>query len=763
MTAMVISAALSRLSALTGQISHFIPRPMLALADAAARGLLVATVVWAGLSLLRARNVVTQKATWCLVLFAAALMPVIAPWASGIRWLPAAILILPTDSPARRLKPLSELPGNSEAAMPVTTRTNAASYSKSRNRSALAVTRSFTLPAAPAADPTPSDRFPSPTISKVNSGYEKAEPPRSSTDFSNLLTPSLFAWLLYTAVCGVLLLRLLHGAASAFELWDSAEPAEFDSTVAIAAGLHIRHSRRVASPVTVGGGIILPSDYDEWDPGKLRIVLAHERSHVRQGDFYLQFMAGLYAALFWFSPLGWWLRRKLSDLAEAISDRAGLEEAASRASYAQVLLQFAALEHHASRRTQLGVAMARTGSLTHRVERLLNENRFRQAFTASRIRLAVALMLVPAALFGATALIRVEAAGQGKFIGRNTRAFAINAVPAKLWRVARPVLTGDFHARSIVSLEPAPAPAEPSVPAVAPAPAAAPSAAPQAMPVPAAAPQAVPVLPQPPQDAEGDESAERSESRSKSESDMQTDSRSDTITRHSRSSSSGRGYAYSYSSDGDSYAVITGKGDQHMQFSGDWFHERQEELEKARKMAHGDFLWFTHNGKSYILDNPSVVARVQEMYRPMEELGKKQEELGRQQEVLGKEQEEIARRHEKVSIPAPDLSKEMAALNAEVAKLGDSKGGSITQEQLSELQGRIGELQGKLGSLQGDMGSRVGEFGRQQGELGARLGALGAQQGRLGAEQGRLAREADQKVKSIINESLQSGKAKPVQ
>ena len=36
------------------------------------------------------------------------------------------------------------------------------------------------------------------------------------------------------------------------------------------------------------------------------------------------------AALFWFSPLGWWLKRKLSDLGEAISDRAGLEEAASR-------------------------------------------------------------------------------------------------------------------------------------------------------------------------------------------------------------------------------------------------------------------------------------------------------------------------------------------------------------------------------------------------------------------------------------------------
>ncbi len=68
---------------------------------------------------------------------------------------------------------------------------------------------------------------------------------------------------------------------------------------------------------------MLPADYTEWDSEKLRIVLAHERSHVRQGDFYLQTLAGLYAVLFWFSPLGWWLKRKLSDLSETISDRAG--------------------------------------------------------------------------------------------------------------------------------------------------------------------------------------------------------------------------------------------------------------------------------------------------------------------------------------------------------------------------------------------------------------------------------------------------------
>ena len=142
-----------------------------------------------------------------------------------------------------------------------------------------------------------------------------------------------------------------------------------------------------------------------WDEEKLRIVLAHERSHIRQGDFYLQLAAAFYAALFWFSPLGWWLKRKLYELGEAISDRAGLEQAASRSSYAQILLEFAALP----RPTLTGVAMARTSHLSQRIERLLNESSFRHSFAAAGRRALLAVLLVPVALFAATALVRVEA------------------------------------------------------------------------------------------------------------------------------------------------------------------------------------------------------------------------------------------------------------------------------------------------------------------------------------------------------------------
>jgi hypothetical protein len=171
--------------------------------------------------------------------------------------------------------------------------------------------------------------------------------------------------------------------------------------------LRLRTSPRVSSPLTIGSGILLPVDYETWDEGKLRIVLAHESSHIRQGDFYLQILASLYASLVWFSPLGWWVKRELADLAEAISDRAGIEQAESRTSYAQILLEFAAAPRHAA----VGVPMARTGSLSRRIERLLDDHLFSRSFAGSR-RALVAVVLVPIACLAATTMVRVQGASK---------------------------------------------------------------------------------------------------------------------------------------------------------------------------------------------------------------------------------------------------------------------------------------------------------------------------------------------------------------
>jgi beta-lactamase regulating signal transducer with metallopeptidase domain len=690
--------------------------------EIALRGLLAGVAVWAGLRMMGVRYVLAQKSAWVLVLAAAVLMPALLPLAA--RW-----PVLPAGMALRVPAYLWQ-----GAAYPPVSASRVQSSVSSHDSIAAASTPYHAALTAESVSEIPVDASSASLGSSLRSTIQTPPPPAAQRfhapeRHSLLPTMQALAWAVYFAVCGVLMLRLIYGLTSAVSLWLDAEPVEF----AHAQNLRLRSSRAISSPVTVGSGVVLPAGYDEWDLEKLRIVLAHERSHVRQGDFYLQLLAGLYAAVFWFSPLGWWIKRKLSDLGEAISDRAALREAESRSSYARILLEFAGMP----RPTLIGVAMARPSSLSHRIERLLNESSFRQAFFFRRSSALAAILLVPAALLAATVSVRVQAAGQ------QTPAEASQPSSASTSGVSHPDAAQDAPVAQASPTAPtAPdaqaAPSAPADPGVA-----------QAPPAAAATPEP-PEPPEPPSSDDDDVTVGAGQSL--------------TITNsgHGRrymQSGSGNGYAYSFDSEGESYALVMEPGDK-AHFSGNY---HSAEIEKAKRAAHGAFLWFTHDGRSYVVDDPAIVNQIEAMYKPIEALGHQQEELGKQQEELGRQQEELGRKQEEASVPTPDISKEIAKLSEALAKLRTKEGGAITSEDLADIQNRIGDIQGRLGDLQGQIGAEQGRLGEEQGKLGEQQGKLGAEQGRLGAEQGRIARDADRKVKSIIDQSLQNGKARPVE
>ncbi|MGD1062711.1 MAG: DUF4097 family beta strand repeat-containing protein [Terracidiphilus sp.] len=402
------------------------------LPGAALRSLALAIGVWVILRLFRVRNVLALKCAWMLVLAAAFLMPLLLPIASR---LPRATLVLPAflhRSAPGIPAPLSEQRVAPQASQPIAP--------PAPHRSAKSAASRPHKTGSPAVVPADFTVLPSP------------ETPARTVPAFQFLSAVEAAALLYLAISGLLLVRLVYGLIRAFLLWRSARPVSAE--LIAAHGLHLRASAAVSSPVTIGFSVVLPADYMAWDSEKLRIVLAHERSHIRRGDFYLQALAGLYAAIIWISPLGWWLKRQLSDLAEAISDRSGLEEAASRASYARILLEFAV----APRPTFIGVAMARSSNLSHRIERLFNDRAFRQAFTASRRTLATAL-LVPVVLFAATTLVRVEAAAQTP-----QTASAPSQTPAASQSPAQPAAPSDAAPAAPAAPEAVPAPPQAPAP-----------------------------------------------------------------------------------------------------------------------------------------------------------------------------------------------------------------------------------------------------------------------------------------------------------
>lgn len=390
--------------------------------------------------------------------------------------------------------------------------------------------------------------------------------------------------------------------------------------------------------------------------------------------------------------------------------------------------------------------MARTARLSDRIERLLDESSFRRAFAGGRGRIVAAALLAPLALFAATSLIRVQAASQ------EPAPPAVPAIPAP------PSAAGPA------------APALPSGPGVPALPDQAPAA--PAAPQPPTAPDGNIAAPLPPSEPGGvppaqgvrivgNSSIGLGDSYAYAHSQYDTAARNQSDSRTTASTYSYHGDQYYYSDDdGESYALVSGKDKDHVSFSGDY---HSGEMDRARKVAHGDFLWFTHDGKEYVVDDPAIVSGLLALYKPMEDLGRQQEELGKQQEELGRRQEKLGEQMSEASVPSPDISKEMSALNAAMAELNAKQGKTVNQDQLAGLQEKLAELQAKLGDLQGEVGQKQGELGEQQGELGAKQGKLGEEQGRLGEQQGRIAREADRKIKSVIDESLKNGKARPVE
>lgn len=785
------------------------------LLEAALRSVLLALAVWAGLRIFGVKNVLAQKAAWGLVLVSALGMPLLLPYAAHWSVLPANVRVVIPDDPQTLLeelqariktspqpKPLSDLAPVTQSATP------AEIGDPDRN--------ALTADGAESGAAAPVKSNPRIQVSTTYDVYEPASgtsPVNASAAVLPATTPAphitaktiltgLF-WL-YLAVAGVLTLRLLCGFIAALHLLHTAKPITIDPSISSSAALKLRSSTSVASPVTICSSIVLPGDYGTWDTNKLRIVIAHERSHIRQGDFYLQLLAGLYAAAVWFSPLGWWLKQKLSDLAEAISDRAGLEQAADRTAYAQILLEFAA----APRPTLIGVAMARSGSLSRRIERLLNDASFRQAFAGTRRGLA-AVAVVPVALFIATAFVRVEAAGQQNQqkaqVVLPTTGIVTPDIPAPPQEPmvapkpdSLPEAVIDEPPVSAVAPEspehvPTPKAAEDCAPAhiavlpspahlrgpsaVAPAPPASVMVSPRVMVLPGSPTHSIAMIaPAAPSNARilslpqlAPAPAHASLAIIMPPHIGMGEGRGHGVAQNENGtviySNNGKKSGYRYSvSDGNAYAVVRGGDSSHMSFSGNWMEGQRDQIDKARQLAGGkDFLWFTHDGKSYIVDDPATLAQIEAMYKPMEDLGRQQEELGKKQEVLGKQQEEIGHQQEKASVPTPDMSKEIAQIEAAMAKLKASQGKNMTQDDFASLQERLGELQGRLGEIQGEIGSRQGEFGERMGELGEKMGALGEQMGELGERQGKIAQDADQKVKSIIDQSLKDGKARPVQ
>lgn len=112
-------------------------------------------------------------------------------------------------------------------------------------------------------------------------------------------------------------------------------------SLGITAPVEMRTSGEVEMPFACGitrPVIVIPASASEWSPEHRRTVLTHELAHLSRGDLYMNAIAHLARALYWFHPLAWVAVHRLRVESERACDDEVLRAGARPSEYAEHLL-----------------------------------------------------------------------------------------------------------------------------------------------------------------------------------------------------------------------------------------------------------------------------------------------------------------------------------------------------------------------------------------------------------------------------------------
>lgn len=580
----------------------------------------------------------------------------------------------------------------------------------------------------------------------------------------------------------------------------------------------LAESAALTVPVTFGvmqPVVLLPNGWESWSDAQLDSVFMHELSHVARRDALAERVSLIHRAIFWFSPLSWWLDRELAKLAEQASDEAALASGIDREQYAETLLGFlSALQAAPGRVRWQGVSMAASGQAEKRMERILrwkgeSEMQLKRSAVVAMAAIFVPVVCVASAFtpqFEYTYLYQdAKPAPAAPAAPSASATPAPEAAPSPLPSTPNPseepmaapartrVMVSAPAPRIEVKAYPAPYP-EPK--AVAPYPPAYADKVPPAVAI-AAAPAPIAVHPAPPAVAAAYSLVTPpvppvSLSVGVAPHVWVAMPQSSTIVHLDDNQES-----YAIVSGQTTYCAISAPDSTTLSTSPDGNRFTRD----LRKKYGDHFIWFRKDGKQYLVTDPATVARAVQAFAKMNELGNMQEELGTKQEALGKQQEQLGELQGQIHVNMPDLTAEMDKLNAELKDLNSpanqeamakaqanldaaiaqfnanspdmekqleklqaemqALSSKIGEDTMSRIQEQIGDLQAKIGEAQAGSGEQQAKLGELQSKLGEKQAELGEKQGQLGEQQEQASKDAEQKLRKLFDEAVASGTAKP--
>jgi beta-lactamase regulating signal transducer with metallopeptidase domain len=226
----------------------------------------------------------------------------------------------------------------------------------------------------------------------------------------------------------------------------------------------------------------------------------------------------------------------------------------------------------------------------------------------------------------------------------------------------------------------------------------------------------------------------------------------------------------------DAYAIVrdTDHGTNMSGDSADW-----KDIEASKRALTGEFIWFRDGGKTWVVQDPDILARANTAWAPVDKLGEQMDAYGRQMDAHGKTMEAMGKDMEKAGAKmGPDqktmreferrmetMGQQMEALGAQYAD-ADSKERERLHRKMSELGAKMSAEGERLRKEQQSSGRQqaqasMEEIGRRMHEASKPMDELGKQMGALGKQMERESKTADKTVRALLREAQQKGLARP--
>lgn len=509
--------------------------------------------------------------------------------------------------------------------------------------------------------------------------------------------------------------------------------------------MHVRLgvADKLDSPITAGCWkpiVLVPAALVTGMPADLlEALLAHELAHIKRNDYLVNLIQSAIEIVLFYHPSVWAISRRIRIEREQIADDLAVGMLGQPQKLAQALSQ---LDRFQFDTTQLAHA-AHGGNLMSRIKRLL-----RPDVEPVSWKMAVPL----AGLLAAGAVLYAHAAPQLPELPAPPEPPALiepaepappPAIPAAPARVAQAAPMAPIApiapVAPVAPAAPAPLPAAPALPAVQAAPA-----------IPA-----TPAVPAQPVRVKFDHMTVNEGSNQRS-----------------------------------AYAIVHGNKEAITVSATTKDIRKVSELRGAVK---GDFLWFRDGDKTYLVQDPAVIARIDSAWAPVDSIGGQMEAQGKKMEAQGKIMNAIGeqmntvgqqygrqierdmdvqqRQMELVARAQEKVARRMDLAARELQQDNSQEKMRAFQEKLSGLQAEMAPLQKQMAEYQRELAPKLAKLHEQNAPMKALqqkmaeasrpMGDLNVRMGELNLKHAEAVREAERVIKSLMQESLQNGKAVP--